>query len=170
MSALGREAQGGAVTQRARQVDAAYARIAWRLDGDRAGAVTAALRRYPAVRALVFGQYGEGSADVHDLLQAAARAAAADRWARMGARSAAEAVSYFTVQLRRSWGVTAVREMARHRLRRMCFVGLSRARARALAGHEEPGAGAGVRQGGPAWLVSEAAAFHADMGHHVEPP
>ena len=70
MSALGHEAQGEAVTQRARQVDATYARIAWRLDGDRASAVTAALRRYPAVRALVFGQYGEGSADVHDLLQA----------------------------------------------------------------------------------------------------
>ena len=138
--------------------------------------MTARLRSYPAVRALVFGQYGEGSADVHSLLQAAAKAAAADRWARMGARSAAEATSYFTVQLRRSWGITAVREMARHRLRRMCFIGLTRARARVLAGHEDMGGAGGhvrgphERAAGPVWPLGEAAAFHAHQGHHAVPP
>ena len=49
--ALARDAQGGAVTQRARQVDAEYARIALRLDRGVAGAVTGRLREWPAVRA-----------------------------------------------------------------------------------------------------------------------
>ena len=47
------------VTQRARQVDAEYARTAMRLDGGAAGRVTARLREWPAVRALVFGKYAK---------------------------------------------------------------------------------------------------------------
>ena len=166
--ALARDAQGGAVTQRARQVDAEYARIALRLDRGVAGTVTARLREWPAVRALVFGQYGEGSADVHDLLGAVGGGGWTGRWARMGARSAAEATSYFTTQMRRSWGVAAVREMARHRLRRTCFVGVTRARARVLAGRED--APAEARGDAPAWPLGDAAAFHVHQGHHHAPP
>ena len=82
----------------------------------------------------------------------------------MGARSAAEATSYFTTQMRRSWGVAAVREMARHRLRRTCFVGVTRARARVLAGRED--APAEARGDAPAWPLGDAAAFHVHQGHH----
>ena len=34
-----------------------------------------------------------------------------------------DARSYYATRLRRSWGILAVREMARHRLRRVCYVG-----------------------------------------------
>ena len=75
----------------------------------------------------------------------------------MGARSAAEATRYFTTQLRRSWGVVAVREMVRHRLRRTCFVGMTPARARVLAGREDTPAE--VRWDAPAWPLGDAAAW-----------
>ena len=39
-----------------------------------------------------------------------------------------------TTRTVRSWGINAVREMARHRLRRVCFVGVSHASAGVLAG------------------------------------
>ena len=46
------------------------------------------------------------------------------RW--LGARSAKEARSYFATTLRRAWGVHFAREFARHRIRRVVFVGAPR--------------------------------------------
>ena len=40
-----------------------------------------------------------------------------------GARSEAEARSYYVARLRRSWGIMVAREMARFRLRRVPFIG-----------------------------------------------
>eukprot|EP00962_Isochrysis_galbana_P003128 scaffold873_cov111-Isochrysis_galbana.AAC.1 len=61
----------------------------WR---DRQGSTTAVLgtlRALGNVRALVFGQYGEASADVHSLLRAAAKSAAASAGRQSGAPSGA---------------------------------------------------------------------------------
>ena len=47
-------------------------------------------------------------------------------WRVLGARSSSEARSYLTMRTVRSWGITAAREMARHRLRRLEFIGARR--------------------------------------------
>ena len=86
-------------------------------------AVQTVLRSYGTVRSLVVGQYGEASADVHELHALAAEEASLHSWRHLGARSRAEARAYFTASMRRSWGCLFVREMARHRLRRVCYIG-----------------------------------------------
>ena len=55
---------------------------------------------------------------------------AARRWRLMGARSATEARAFFIARLRRSLSVVIAREMARHRLRRIPFIGVPRAAIR----------------------------------------
>ena len=65
---------------------------------------------------MVWGAYGEASDDVHQLLDYVVDAEATRSWRQLGARSRAEARSYLMCRTRRSWGITAVREMARHRL------------------------------------------------------
>ena len=84
------------------------------------------LRALGPVRAAVWGNYGEASDDVHQLLDIVADLASKKAWRQLGARSVAEARGYFVQQLRRSWGLTAVRAFARHRLRRVQFVGAER--------------------------------------------
>jgi hypothetical protein len=123
-------ANGGAVAERARQVPQQYETAARRLDlrhhgtiAPDTGPVLTALRGYPPVRGLVFGAYGEASQDVHALLKAAAVQGAKQRWSSMGARSCAEAEGIFSALLRRRWGIVSVREYARMRLARVCYVG-----------------------------------------------
>ena len=86
---------------------------------------------------------GEASDDTHQLLDIVADRAAGHPtrgWRWLGARSVAEARSYYVQSLRRAWGVTAVREFARHRIRRVCFVGgPRRARAAQQSGGGEGG-------------------------------
>ena len=60
---------------------------------------------------------------MHTLLKAVAAQAARQRWASMGARSCAEAQGVFVSSLRRRWGIVSVREYARLRLARVCYVG-----------------------------------------------
>ena len=88
------------------------------------------LRSFTPVRALVFGNYGEASSDVHHLLDVAAKLQAERRWQVMGSRNEAEAKSFLTAALRRRLGVVVVREFARHRLQRLVYVGASRASVR----------------------------------------
>ena len=52
---------------------------------------------------------------------------ARSQWARMGARTQAEARAFFMASYRRRMGVAVVREMARHRLRRVPLIGVPRA-------------------------------------------
>ena len=85
------------------------------------------LRSFTQVRGLVFGNYGEASPDVHALVELAARGIAAKRWRRDGARSEAEARSYWVGTCRRRIGVAVARAMARHRIRRTVFIGVPRA-------------------------------------------
>ena len=94
-----------------------------RFNGGRQDAVRSTLRALGPVRAAVWGNYGEASDDVHQLLDIVADLASKKAWRQLGARSVAEARGYFVQQLRRSWGLTAVRAFARHRLRRVHFVG-----------------------------------------------
>ena len=93
------------------------------------------------MRAMVFGHYGEGSSDVHALIQALAETQASASWRLLGARSQQEALSYFTSAIRRMVGVTVLREMARHRLRRFSQIGVPRGRVQDWARRERRGAG-----------------------------
>ena len=76
--------------------------------------------------------YGEASEDVHRIGDAAADALAGQRWRLMGARTQMEAHAYFAGTIRRELGLTFVIAMARHRLQREPFVGMSRAALRAM--------------------------------------
>ena len=73
------------------------------------------------------GNYGEASRDVHTLIHVAAQRLATKHWRLLGARSQGEVHGFYVAQLRRRMGVTAVREFARHRLRRAAYVGVPRA-------------------------------------------
>ena len=72
---------------------------------------------------MVFGAWGEASADVGHLLGALARAGARARWRSMGCHTEADAVGCLAWMLRRRWGVTALRENARLKLERLSYVG-----------------------------------------------
>ena len=78
------------------------------------------------MKVLVFGNYGECSADVHHLLDACATAVARKTWQWVGARNEAEARACVLSRLRRRVGLVVVREMARHRLRRVPYIGVPR--------------------------------------------
>ena len=133
--ARAREEQAGAVAERAHQVQGDYDRHARAMDhtigGPHATDVLDHLRSFGAVRALVFGQYGECSPDVHDLLSACADAMAARTWRRAGMRTQAEARAHYITIFRRELCIVVTREFARHRLRRRCFIGVPRAAVRA---------------------------------------
>ena len=101
------------------------------------------LASYTPTRALVFGHYGEGSRDVHALVRAVAEERASRVWRLWGARSQQEALSFLVAATRRVVGVTALREMARHRLRRLPQVGVPRARVEAEARAEQRRGGVG---------------------------
>ena len=106
-----------------------YERHAEKLDTDHSlgGAVKARLKSFGPIRALVFGAYGEVSEDVEDLLSLAADELARRRWRAMGATTEAEVRGYFMATLRRKLGLIIMREMARHRLNRILYVGMPRA-------------------------------------------
>ena len=79
------------------------------------------------MRALVFGNHGEASQDVHHFISAAARKLASTTWDRLGARSEEEAYGCHVQRFRRDVGIAVAREFARYRLLRVPFVGVPRA-------------------------------------------
>ena len=122
--------QSGAVMQRARVVNNDYVKNARKLDRQHSSTGTtpieARLRSFGDVRATVFGAYGEASRDVHLLLGVAADEMATRLWDNMGARTKEEARAFIIGALRRRMGLAAVRAMARHRLRRVPWIGVDR--------------------------------------------
>ena len=166
-SARAREdGQCGAVAQRASSVARHYELHAERLDrradvrafnAGATDAVSTVLAGYPPTRGLVIGQYGEASLDVHELLELAVHEATIRDWRFLGARSVAEARGYYTASMRRAWGCLFVREMARHRLRRVIYVG---------AGHRPRAAQAqmGDRTG---WGLRAPTEFAAHVGRRT---
>ena len=137
LSARARDEQSGAVAARAHDVWPAYRRHAQELDRrfypGGGTPIASRLLSYTPTRALVFGQYAEASPDVHSLIEVIARRQAAAQWRRYGARTETEAYGFFVAALRRRVGVFVARELARHRLRRIPFVGVARAALRAYA-------------------------------------
>ena len=131
-SAHARDEQSGAVRHRERSVMTDYLSHARRLDRryhpevGAPGPIEQRLRSFTTVRGLVFGQYGEASADVHDLITTAADQLAQHRWQLAGARSATEMRSFLVSRSRRRIGVTVVQAMARHRLARVPYIGVPR--------------------------------------------
>ena len=70
------------------------------------------LQRFGPIVSVVFGNFGEGSTDVHGLLNRAAMGIATRKWASMGARSLSDAYAATVLRLRRNWGFTAIRARA----------------------------------------------------------
>ena len=122
--------QSGAVMQRGRMVNDEYVKKAQALDRALSAPgmtpIEDRLRNFGDVRAVVFGAYGEASRDVHLLIGVAADRMAARRWRAMGARTQTEARGFIIGCLRKRMGMAAVRAMARHRLRRVPWVGVDR--------------------------------------------
>ena len=110
---------------RAHRVHPAYERAAGGLDTRFYTApltpVMDRLNHYGQVRALVFGNHGEASPDVHHFISAAARRLARTTWDRLGARSEDEAYSCHVQRFRRDVGIATAREFARYRLLRVPF-------------------------------------------------
>ena len=173
-SARARDDRSGAVAHRAKQVAGEYRNHANRLDRDHSAPGTTPIRdrlnSFTEVRALVLGQYGEASADVHHLIIACATEMARKQWQWLGARNENEAHAAIISTLRTRLGLITVREMARHRLRRVCFVGVSHARARVLAGPRADAQPVGAPAGAPQWALAMLPAFHAHQGRHRGPP
>ena len=110
------------MAERAHAVNRAYLAAARALDQrfQTGGGVLATLTGFGDVRALVIGNYAEMSDDLHQLRERAAWAAS-EFWERLGSRTRAEAVSYFSSQLsathgawRRRTGIRASPAAARH--------------------------------------------------------
>ena len=123
--------QSAAVRHRELQVWPAYQRHARRLDQtffDQTGTTPFLdrLRSFSQTRGLVFGAYGEASADVHALLEIAATSQAERLHGRMGARSMSEMRACLISRMRRQIGLVTVRAMARHRLARAPYIGVER--------------------------------------------
>ena len=104
------------------------------------GPIEQRLQSHTAVRGLVFGQYGEASADVHDLIRTAADQIAEQQWRLAGARSASEMRSFVISRARRRIGLATVQAMARHRLARVPYIGVPRQAVVARA-RRQPDAG-----------------------------
>jgi len=131
------------VQARARQVQPEYELHARRLDEQQHGVPADAVRRgqvapgpifsrlrsFGPLVGLVFGSYGEASADVVALRDAVVQRAA-EAWRGLGARSATEARAYLTAYYTREWGFTAARGTARLLLSRVFYVGMSLEQAR----------------------------------------
>jgi len=132
-----------AVQARARRVPPDYERRARQLDEEQHGVLADAVRRGQVrpgpilerlrslgpVVGLVFGSYGEASADVVSLRDAIVLRAA-EAWRGLGARSATEARAYLTAHYTREWGFVAARGVARLLLARVHYVGMSLEEAR----------------------------------------
>ncbi len=129
--ARAREEQSGAVAERAHRVSGEYLTAARAADRAYSAAGTSPildrLRSFGQTRGLVFGQYGEASSDVHALLSVAADGLAGRQWKDMGARTQEEARSFIMSSLRKRLGLVVCREMARHRIRRVPYIGVPRA-------------------------------------------
>ena len=141
-SAHARDEQSGAVRHREHDVFPGYVRHARALDAQYSPPGTTPiedrLRSYTRTRGLVFGAYGEASADVHSLISTAADELAQQQWRLAGARTAAEMRSYVVSLLRRRVGLATVQAMARHRLAREPYIGLERAHVEARMRRGEP--------------------------------
>ena len=93
------------------------------------GPVTRKLQSFGEVRGLVFGAWGETSADVEKLLSMLARKGAAHHWRQMQCQDELAALGSLAWLLRRRWGMTALRENARLKIDRLGFVGRGTAAA-----------------------------------------
>ena len=108
------------------------------------GPVEARLRTFDKTVPLVFGAFGEASAAVEQLIDALAEAGADVHWRAMKAKKREEAKGALVWQLRRRWGMAAIRGNARLILDRMQFVECPW-RPRGLAGRKRCGDARGAR-------------------------
>ena len=105
-----RDEQSGAVAERAHRCAGEYLRAAREADrkysAPGTNPILDRLRSFGQTRGLAFGAYGEASPD--------------------GARTQEEARSFIVSSLRRRLGLVICREFARHRIRRVPYIGVPR--------------------------------------------
>ena len=87
------------------------------------------LRSYGTVRGLVFGFFGEASADVEELASSAAEISTARSHGDVSNLDPDDLRDWILASLRRGWGLAAVRANARLLLGRLCAVGRGAAAA-----------------------------------------
>jgi len=152
-SAHARDEQSGAVRNRehrvhpdyithARELDQQYyagAPYFCRPDSATKGPIQQRIESFTTVRGLVFGQYSEASADVHDLIAAGADAQAQREWQLAGARTQTEMRAYCISRARQRIGVATAQAFARHRLARAVYIGVPRAVVQAQMQAPRPG-------------------------------
>ena len=123
------------------------------------GPCEARLLSYPPTHGLVWGGYAEASGAVHALQRHVAQGIAERQWRSMGARTRAEALGFVTAQVRRRWGIAAMRAQARMRIRRAPLVGAPREWGRATARTGRRTTAGGTRGAAAAgWPTGRAAA------------
>ena len=86
------------------------------------GPVQVALEKFPPMRGLCFGPYGESSIYVEQMILRCAQRQAEQRWQSMGARSVHEASAVLVGRLRRRVGVMAVRTHAEMKSTRLAQI------------------------------------------------
>ena len=131
-----RHQRGQAARARAQQVSTVYvskARLfdekyngvsaeAVRLGTAQPGPLLSVLRRYRAVRGLIFGPYLDASDEVHELAAHIATVGATRDWRKMGARDVSEARGIILQLIFREWGIECARSSARMRIERIRFI------------------------------------------------
>ena len=99
------------------KADRAY--NAFDTSGGAKGPMRLRLAGFGRVRSLVIGPRGEGSEDLHRLLDTIADVAAERKWRRMGARNPHEARAVIAARVYRSIGILSVREAAKMKRERL---------------------------------------------------
>ena len=132
------------------------------------GPVAQRLQSFTTTRGVVFGQYAEVSADVHDLVDVASTRLAEQQWRLAGARSVDEMRSFIVSRSRRRIGLATAQAFARHRIARAPYIGVPR---RMVVAHMQQTQQ--LRQHGVVWgqRLYAPAPSHSDFfSYQVAPP
>ena len=86
------------------------------------GPLLSIVKRYRAIRGLIFGPYMDASDEVHEFAVHIATVGARRDWQKMGARDVAEARGIILQLIFREWGIECAISSARMRLERIRFM------------------------------------------------
>ena len=81
------------------------------------------LASYGRIKSVVFGSFGEASADVHALVGQITSGRALREWIRLGCRDSEDAKATLARYIYRSWGLAAVRAQARLKIDGLAHAG-----------------------------------------------
>ena len=111
----------GEYVAKARGLDTQFCGVA--RDSEAPGPVAQKLASYGRIKSLVFGSFGEASADVHALVGQMTSGRALREWIRLGCRDSDDAKATLARYIYRSWGLAAVQAQARLKIDGLAHVG-----------------------------------------------